>query len=134
MNESHSASKRHANRWVQCFDVSFIMVLCFCTLLATMLVHGKVLVGSGSAQNLDHSFHASTFLLVAAIFAVYLWYMLRHSERELGEIVRHIYGKSVDATPSSRSSLRSGGGAASTKAAPGQTRVDLAEVEPEDTQ
>jgi hypothetical protein len=85
--------RKKPNLFVQCFDVSFIMVLCFLTLLTTMVIHGKVLVGDGSTQGLDLSFHASTFLLVVAIFVVYLWYMLRHSERELKDIVNHVYGK-----------------------------------------
>ena len=93
MNKPQSTHRTKASFLVQCFDVSFIMILCFATLLTTMIVHGKVLVGAGSGQGLDHSFKASTFLLVAAIFVIYMWYMLRHSDRELGDLVNHIYGE-----------------------------------------
>ena len=91
---------------VQCIDVSFIMILCFATLLTTMILHGKVLIGSGAGQGLDHSFKASTFFLVATIFAIYLWYMLRHSDRELGDLVRHIYGEKPPEGPTNSASAK----------------------------
>ena len=88
---------------VQCFDVCFIMALCFATLLATMLLRGKVLVGDGSTQGVDLSFRWSSFLVIAGVFVCYIWYMLRHSERELRDIIKHVYNESVEnpATPES---------------------------------
>jgi len=87
----HNASRK-PNFFVQVFDVCFIMALCFATLLATMLLRGKVLVGDAdSVQGLDLSFRWASFLVIAAIFGFYIWYMLRHSERELKDIVKHVY-------------------------------------------
>ena len=98
----HNTSRK-PHIFVQCFDVCFIMALCFATLLATMLVRGKVLVGAGSTQGLDLSFRWSSFLVIAAVFGCYIWYMLRHSERELKDIVKHVYDESDEnpATPES---------------------------------
>jgi dolichyl-phosphate-mannose--protein O-mannosyl transferase len=97
-------TSRKSHILVQFFDVFFIMALCFVTLLATMLLRGKVLVGDGSTQGLDLSFRWWSFLVVAVVFVCYIWYMLRHSERELKDIVKHVYDKSDEnpSTPESR--------------------------------
>jgi hypothetical protein len=92
MEDARSGPRRRSHVLVQWFDVLFVMLLCFITLLTTMLMRGKVLVGSGSTEGLDYSFSWRTFGAVAAIFLVYVWYMLSHSERELKEMVRHVYG------------------------------------------
>ncbi len=93
MSKTLTAPRKKSHILVQSFDVCFIMVLCFATLLATMKIHGKVLVGGGGTENLEHGLKPSILLIVGAIFVIYLWYMLRHSERELREIVHHVYGK-----------------------------------------
>jgi hypothetical protein len=80
------------NLLVQWFDIMFVMVLCFLTLLATMLLRGKVLAGEGDSQGLDYTFSAATFALVAGGLAVYMWYTLTHSQRELKDMVNHVYG------------------------------------------
>jgi Na+/H+ antiporter NhaC len=91
VRQTDRAVKRKSSLLVQWFDVVFIMALCFVTLLATMLVRGKVLVGSGTSNGLDYSFSLITFAVVVAIFVAYIWYLLSHSDRELKEMVKHVY-------------------------------------------
>ena len=50
--------------------VLFIMALCFLTLLSTMLLRGKVLVGEGEASNLDYSFGIGSCVLVALVWSL----------------------------------------------------------------
>ncbi|MFA5863325.1 MAG: hypothetical protein WC975_01410 [Phycisphaerae bacterium] len=92
MIKSEKKQEKETHALVQWFDVLFVMVLCFVTLLGTMLLRGKVLVGSGSGQGLDYSFSLPMFLIVGVVFALYLSYMLSHSDRELKEMVDHVYG------------------------------------------
>jgi hypothetical protein len=75
------------------------MALCFLTLLTTMLLRGKVLVGDGAASGLDYSVGLGSCVLVILTFGVYVWYMLSHSERELKDMVNHVYGPKPDAEP-----------------------------------
>ena len=84
--------KTGKNRFMEIFDVLFIMVLCFATLLSTMLARGKVLVGSGSGSGMAYSFSAWTFLLTFLGLGAYLAFVVPQSNRELGEIVESLYG------------------------------------------
>ena len=86
---------------VHWFDVLFIMALCFLTLLSTMLLRGKVLVGTGEASNLDYSIGAVSCIGLALVFIAYFRYMLVHSERELKEMVNHVYGEKQETGPPS---------------------------------
>ena len=86
------SGKTGKNRFMEIFDVLFIMVLCFATLLSTMLARGKVLVGSGSGGGMAYNFSAWTFLLTFLGLAAYLAFVIPQSNRELGEIVESLYG------------------------------------------
>ena len=68
---------------VEVFDILFIMILCFVTLLTTMLMRGKVIVGSGSGGGLTYNFSLASFAFTAIFLAIYLFYIIRHSEAEL---------------------------------------------------
>ncbi len=72
-------------RVVQAFDVVFIMVLCFLTLWTTI----RIQPDDGGEPS--YAFNGWAFAGVGALLAVYLAYMLRHSERELKEMVEHVY-------------------------------------------
>jgi len=91
------APRQRSHRFVQWFDTLFMMVLCFVTLLATMLLRGKVLVGEGTGSGLDYSFGFASCILVLLLFGVYIWYLLVHSERELKDMVNHVYGPKPEA-------------------------------------
>ena len=91
--------KTRKNRFMEIFDVLFIMVLCFATLLSTMLARGKVLVGSGSGGGMAYNFSAWTFLLTFLGLAAYLAFVIPQSNRELGEIVESLYGTEKTESP-----------------------------------
>jgi Na+/H+ antiporter NhaC len=88
--------RKKCSLFVQWFDILFIMVLCFLTLLSTMLMRGKVLVGSGTTEGLDYSFGWLSFALVLLFLIAYLIYMIMHSERELREMINHVYSGKTD--------------------------------------
>lgn len=86
------SSRERSNFLVEIFDILFVMVLCFVTLLTTMLMRGKVIVGSGSGGGLTYSFNFASFAFTASFLAIYLFYIIRHSEREL----KSFYGTHYD--------------------------------------
>jgi hypothetical protein len=90
---ANTEPRRKPNVLVQWVDVFFIMALCFITLLSTMLMRGKVLIGNGTGeQHLDYSFSPFIFAAVVVLFVLYVWYMRSHSERELKDMINHVYG------------------------------------------
>ncbi|TGE31828.1 hypothetical protein [Desulfosporosinus sp. Sb-LF] len=72
------------------FDVLFIMILCFATLLTTMLMQGGVLVGD-STSGIHYVFKISTFLVIVAGFVGYLIFIIPQSEKELRVMVKQVY-------------------------------------------
>jgi len=82
------------NFFVQAFEVFFIMVLCFATLLTSMLLNGAVIVGDGATGKIDY-LSAVTPLsvsIIIVILAVYLVYLLKKSNKELHIMINQIYG------------------------------------------
>jgi len=78
-----SEKRSKFNVLVELFDILFVMLLCFATLLATMLMRGKVIVGSGSGGGLSYNFNIASFTFTALFLLVYLFYIIRHSGKEL---------------------------------------------------
>jgi hypothetical protein len=77
---------------MQIIDVFFVMILCFATLLTTMLMQGKVLVGTGNtAERIQYSFNAVTFLTVAGILVFYTSFVCLASNRELKDMIKFLY-------------------------------------------
>ncbi|WP_243454659.1 hypothetical protein [Desulfosporosinus fructosivorans] len=84
--------KKHVNSmWMEVFDVMFIMLLCFVILLTTMLMRGKVLVGSGSTGGIDYSFNLSTFMMIVVALGAYLFYVISMSDKELKAMIKYSY-------------------------------------------
>jgi hypothetical protein len=81
------------NAIVEVFDVVFIMVLCFGTLLTSMLLQGKVIIGSGETGNFDYNFSIPLFLLTLATFFAFLLYVLPRSNTELRSMIDRMYKK-----------------------------------------
>ncbi|AET67261.1 hypothetical protein Desor_1616 [Desulfosporosinus orientis DSM 765] len=79
---------------MEVFDVLFIMLLCFVILLSTMLMRGKVLVGSGSAGGMDYSFNLPIFLVLFLALGIYLFYVFSSSNKELKAMISFLYDKS----------------------------------------
>lgn len=84
--------KKHVNSpFMEVFDVMFIMLLCFLILLSTMLMRGKVLVGSGSTGGMDYSFSLPIFLMLVLALGIYLFYVFSSSNKELKAMIGHLY-------------------------------------------
>ncbi|MCR6544555.1 hypothetical protein [Dehalobacterium formicoaceticum] len=84
--------KKNGSWFMEAFDVLFVMILCFATLLTTMLMQGAVLVG-GSASGMHYSFNIASFLMVVAGLIIYMVYIIPHSDKELRKMVNHIFGE-----------------------------------------
>ena len=72
------------------FDVLFVMILCFATLLTTMILQGGLLVG-GDGGGLDYNFNMISFGLTAGGLFLYLIYVLKSSDKELRKMINHIH-------------------------------------------
>lgn len=84
--------KKHKNSlWMEVFDVMFIMLLCFVILLTTMLMRGKVLVGSGSTGGIDYSFNFPIFMVIVVALAAYMFYVISRSNKELRAMISYRY-------------------------------------------
>lgn len=85
---------KHENSlWMEVFDVMFIMLLCFIILLTTMLMRGKVLVGSGSTGGIDYSFNLPIFMMIVAALGFYMFYVISRSDKELKAMIKYCYDK-----------------------------------------
>lgn len=71
--------------FVKVFDILFIMVLCFATLFATMLLRGKT-----SEKDL-YILEIRSALATLGGFTLYFLYILRHSHKELKLMVEEMY-------------------------------------------
>lgn len=79
-------------------NILFLMLLCFATLLTTMLMRGKVLVGSGEGSSMTFTIDPVSLSCTAMALGGYLLYILLVSDRQLKDIVNLIYGKSTSGT------------------------------------
>lgn len=68
------------------FDVLFIMILCFATLFLSMFMAGQ------APGEMTYMLHGTTFVFVIVVIAVYMAYVLYHSERDLVSMVRKLHG------------------------------------------
>lgn len=91
MKVADQRKKTKNNLWVEIFDVMFIMVLCFVILLTTMLMRGKVLVGSGSTGGIDYSFNLPIFLMLVLALGIYMFYVVSRSNKELKSMIKYLY-------------------------------------------
>ena len=87
------AEKKKNNLFMGIFDVLFIMILCFATLLTTMLMQGGVLVGGDGTAGMNYTFGGLSFSAVVLGFGLYLFYILPHSDKELREMIKKLYDK-----------------------------------------
>ncbi len=78
------------NKIMLIFDVMFVMLLCFATLLSTMLLQGGLLVG-GEGSGIDYSFNPVTFIITVGGLFMYMIYVLRSSDRELKSMIEERY-------------------------------------------
>ena len=93
MKEHTKNKENKENIVMQIIDVFFIMILCFATLLSTMLMQGKVLVGAGEAtEKILYTFSAVTFGSVAIILVIYVTFVCATSNVELKDMIKYLYG------------------------------------------
>ncbi|SHJ55465.1 hypothetical protein SAMN02745751_02828 [Dethiosulfatibacter aminovorans DSM 17477] len=71
------------------FDTLFIMMLCFATLLTTMVIQGGVIVGGEGS--LSYSIKLPSFVLTMGGLFVYLVFTLKESDKELKKMISFIY-------------------------------------------
>jgi len=91
MKGYNQRGKYENSLWMEVFDVIFIMLLCFVILLTTMLMRGKVLVGSGSTGGINYSFNLPIFLLIVVALGTYLFYVISRSDKELKAMIKYSY-------------------------------------------
>ncbi len=85
------------NKITQVFDVFFIMILCFITLLTTMLMQGKVLVGSGdSGGSFTYRIDLNTLLPLCILLSSYLIFICFLSNKELRKMIKNLYASSKE--------------------------------------
>jgi len=82
--------------FVKMFDVMFIMILCFLTLFASMILRGAVIVGSNPASSIKYSFGIISFLITLIGFIVYLFYIIPNSDKELRNMINELYTNDTD--------------------------------------
>lgn len=76
---------------MEIFDALFILVLCFATLLTTMLMRGAVIVGSGSSAGGLYDFNLISFGATVLGLGAYLFYILPRSDKQLKNMIEELY-------------------------------------------
>jgi hypothetical protein len=71
------------------FDTLFIMMLCFATLLTTMVFQGGVIVGGEGG--LSYIIKWPSFILTMGLVLLYIVYTLKESDKELKKMISFIY-------------------------------------------
>jgi len=89
--EQEHSTPHASNAFVKVFDIVFIMILCFATLLATMLLRGKTENDAGI-----YSVKLPIVALTVVGFTLYFLYLLRHSHKELKLMVEEMYREEGD--------------------------------------
>jgi len=77
---------------VKIFDIFFIMILCFLTLLTTMIIKGTGIFGNVSSESM-YSIEIITFVVTIACFFVYLFFIIPNSDKELRKMIHSLYDK-----------------------------------------
>lgn len=79
--------------FVKLFDVLFILILCYISLLTPMLLRGKVLVGGGGGGGMQYTFTWVSLLLCIGAAVIFGYFLITHSEKELKSLINNVYGK-----------------------------------------
>lgn len=83
--------KKRQDKKSEIFDILFIMILCFATLLTTMIIQGGVIVGGDGGMSYVIKF--PSFILTIGGLMLYLVYTLGESNKELKKMISFIYDK-----------------------------------------
>lgn len=91
-NRRQKRSEKDTHLSTKIFDILFVLMLCYITLLIPMLMRGKVIVGSGAeGGGLQYSFSFLTFLLTFLVLGVYLAFVISNSNKELKSMIKKKY-------------------------------------------
>ena len=91
MKSAEKRRKHENSLWMEVFDVIFIMLLCFVILLTTMLMRGKVLVGSGSTRGIDYTINLPILMMIVVALGTYMFYVISRSDKELKAMIKLSY-------------------------------------------
>lgn len=84
--------QRESSGFMKYFDILFILILCYISLLLPILLRGTVLVGSGEASGMNYDLNPPLLAAVILTTAGYLVYILRNSDKELRKVYNLVYG------------------------------------------
>jgi uncharacterized BrkB/YihY/UPF0761 family membrane protein len=76
--------------FVKIFDIFFIMILCFLTLLTTMIIKGAGIFGNVVGGNI-YSIEIITFSVTVICFFAYLFFIIPNSNKELRKMIHSLY-------------------------------------------
>lgn len=84
--------QRESAGFMKFFDIVFILILCYISLLLPILLRGTVLVGSGQASGMHYTLNPPLLAAVLITTIGYLVYMLRNSDKEMRKVYNIVYG------------------------------------------
>lgn len=84
--------QRESSGIMKFFDIVFILILCYVSLLLPILLRGTVLVGSGEASGMNYDLNPPLLAAVVITSIGYLVYMLRNSDKEMRKVYNKVYG------------------------------------------
>ncbi|MBK5241395.1 hypothetical protein [Clostridium sp.] len=87
-------SKNSKNKFLEVFDVLFIMILCFATLFTALIIQGKA--SESSSSGMDYTFHGITFLITILGLVIYVVYMINQSDKQLKDMINKVYSNKID--------------------------------------
>ena len=76
---------KNRNCLQEAFDILFIMILCFATLLSAMLIKGS------NPLQMEYIIKPATFIMTVGSIGIYIWYVSRESEKGLKMMIQKIY-------------------------------------------
>lgn len=84
--------QRESAGFMKLFDILFILILCYVSLLLPILLRGTVLVGSGQASGMHYDLNPPLLAAVLISTIGYLVYILRNSDKEMRKVYKLVYG------------------------------------------
>lgn len=85
--------QRESVGFMKYFDIVFILILCYISLLLPIILRGTVLVGSGIASGMDYTLNPLLLTAVLITTIGYLVFMLIKSDREMRKVYNMVYGQ-----------------------------------------
>lgn len=87
-------NNKEKNKLIEVFDVLFIMILCFATLLTAMVMQGAV--SESSSGRMDYTVHGISFVITISALVIYVVYMINKSHKQLKEVINAVYSNEMN--------------------------------------